>query len=66
MVSRRAYKRVKVNSLDRVSLASVAKTEKSAVLGLDIAKSEIVACMRWHSGEFERPWSIANPYVFDP
>ena len=61
MVSRRAYKRVKVNSLDRVSLASVAKTEKSAVLGLDIAKSEIVACMRWHSGEFERPWSLANP-----
>ena len=61
MVSRRAYKRVKVNSLDRVSLAAIAKTEKSAVLGLDIAKSEIVACMRWHSGEFERPWSIANP-----
>lgn len=62
MVSRRAYKRVKVNSLDRVSLASVAKSEKSAALGLDIAKSEIVACMRWHSGEFERPWSIVNPF----
>ena len=61
MVSRRAYKRVKVNSIDLVSLAAVAKAEKSAVLGLDIAKGEIVACARWHSGEFERPWSIENP-----
>ena len=61
MVSRRAYKRVKVNSIDLVSLAAVAKAEKSAVLGLDIAKGEIVACARWHSGGFERPWSIENP-----
>ena len=60
MVSRRAYKRVKVNSLDRERLSSTAKLEKSAVLGLDIAKHEIVACIRWPSGEFDRPWSIAN------
>jgi transposase len=28
---------------------------------LDIAKNEIVACLRWPQGEFERPWSIGNP-----
>lgn len=62
MRSRRAYKRVKVNDLDRKNLALVAKKEKAGVLGLDIAKEEIVACLRWDSGEFERPWSISNPF----
>ena len=61
MVSRRAYKRVKVNTLEMKDLLALADAEKSAVLGLDVAKSEIVACLRWQSGEFERPWSISNP-----
>lgn len=65
MVSRRAYKRVRVNSLDVVALVALAKAEKSAVLGLDVAKSEIVACLRWDSGSFERPWSISNPCEID-
>ena len=26
------------------------------VLGLDIAKNEIVGCVRWGTGVFERPW----------
>jgi transposase len=42
-------------------LVAVAKAESSAVLGLDVAKAEIVACVRWGSGNFERPWSVANP-----
>lgn len=61
MVSRRAYKRIKVNSVEVKDLIGVASGEQSAVLGLDVAKAEIVACMRWQSGEFERPWSISNP-----
>ena len=65
MVSRRAYKRVKVNSLDIKELVTVAKTEKSAVLGLDVAKAEIVACLRWQSEDFERPWSVSNPCGID-
>ena len=29
-------------------------------MGLDIAKNEIVACVRWGQGCFERPWKIVN------
>jgi transposase len=61
MVVRRAYKRVKVNSVERANLAAIAKVEKAVVLGLDVAKGEIVASLRWHSEVFERPWSVANP-----
>ena len=62
MVSRRAYKRVSVNALDQEVLAQIAAREMVAVLGLDIAKNEIVACLRWKSSGFERPWNIVNPY----
>jgi transposase len=65
MVVRRAYKRVKVNSLEMASLLQVAREQKSAVLGLDVAKLEIVACLRWESGLFERPWSVCNPLEVD-
>jgi transposase len=59
----RAYRRTNVKLLDREGLL-----EQSAkhgvgrnVLGLDIAKDEIVAVWRWHDGEVERPWSLKNP-----
>ncbi len=30
-------------------------------VGLDVAKREIVACLRWGEDDFERPWSVGNP-----
>lgn len=60
MVSRRAYKRVSVNALDVDTLLVLASEKRRGVLGLDIAKDEIVACLRWGTDDYERPWSISN------
>lgn len=63
MVSKRAYKRVPVKKVDFEAVFDRALQlgEAKTVVGLDIAKNEIVACMRWPNGEFERPWSVKNP-----
>ena len=63
MVSRRAYRRVSVNEIDREQLLELAKEHGNpgTVLGLDIARNEIVACLRWDQDHFERPWKIINP-----
>lgn len=64
MVVKRAYKRVSVNDIDRERLleAAIEFGGSGTVLGLDIAKQEIVACLRWGQGEFERPWKVVNPH----
>ena len=63
MVSRRAYRRVSVNEIDREQLLELAKEHGNpgTVPGLDIARNEIVACLRWDQDHFERPWKIINP-----
>ena len=63
MVNKRAYKRIRVNVIDRNQLleAALAGGNTGTVLGLDIAKKEIVGCVRWGTGVFERPWKIVNP-----
>ena len=63
MVSRRAYRRVSVNEIDREQLLELAKEHGNpgTVLGLDIARNEIVACLRWDQDHFDRPWKIINP-----
>ncbi|MEO8271087.1 MAG: transposase [Aureliella sp.] len=63
MVSKRAYKRVSVNDINRERLldSAVDLGGTGTVLGLDIAKQEIVACLRWGKGSFERPWKVVNP-----
>lgn len=63
MVGRRAYRRIGVNDIDRIQLveAAIANGKTGSVLGLDIAKNEIVACVRWGDGSFERPWKFVNP-----
>jgi transposase len=63
MVNKRAYKRIDVNDIDRDQLleAVLESGGTGTVMGLDIAKSEIVACLRWGRGSFERPWKIVNP-----
>ena len=62
MVSKRAYSRVKVKSVDVDQLIAKAKDVAQISLGLDIDKLEIVACLRWSQGQFERPWSVNNPF----
>ena len=59
----RAYRRSDVKLLDRELLVEAAAKRGSArvSLGLDIAKDEIVAVLRWSDGEVERPWSLKNP-----
>ena len=63
MVNKRAYKRVSVNDINREVLinSAVEFGDAGTVLGLDIAKQEIVACLRWGNGNFERPWKVVNP-----
>ena len=59
----RAYRRTDVKRLNLETLREQAIKLGSAgtTVGLDIGKSEIVACLRWPNAEFERPWSIRNP-----
>ncbi len=33
----------------------------SAVLGMDVSKSEVLMVIRWSDGRFERPWKMKNP-----
>ena len=62
MVGKRAYRRICVNDIDRNQLveAALAYGSTGTVMGFDIAKHEIVACVRWGQGCFERPWKIVN------
>lgn len=67
MVVKRAYKRVSVNDIDRDRLldSAIEFGGVGTVLGLDIAKQEIVCCLRWGQGQFERPWKVVNPQELD-
>jgi hypothetical protein len=63
----RAYKRIDVKRVDVEALRdrTLALGGAGTVVGLDIGKDEIVACVRWSNGEFERPWSVRNPSQID-
>ena len=34
---------------------------QTCVLGVDVAKLELMAVLRWPDGSFQRPWRIENP-----
>jgi transposase len=59
----RAYQRTDVKQVDLEVLRDRAleRGRAGVTVGLDIGKSEIVACLRWPDRAFERPWSIGNP-----
>jgi transposase len=63
MSNKRAYKRQNVNEVSLVELQNVALSRggRGTCVGLDVAKNEIVVCVRWSDGFFERPWSVKNP-----
>jgi transposase len=63
MKKKRAYKRQSVNevSLEWLRDRAVTYGDAGTTVGLDVAKDEIVACVRWANGWYERPWSVKNP-----
>jgi transposase len=54
------YSLVAVNC---VSLESVISTRKgqTCIVGVDVAKRELVACLYWPDRSFERPWRVESP-----
>ena len=63
MSKKRLYQRQSVNEVDRDWLRdrAVGHGDAGTTVGLDVAKHEIVVCVRWADGRFERPWSVKNP-----
>ena len=59
-MKREAYRAVDVKQVFVDSLVAD-KAGLAAVVGLDIAKSEFLATVRWSDGRFERPWRAKNP-----
>jgi len=52
---------VKQISLESLQEIAIQKGNTGTCVGLDVAKAEIVAVVRWADGTFERPWKIVNP-----
>jgi transposase len=59
-MKREAYRSVDVKQVWVESFVSDRPGEVATV-GLDIAKSEVMAVVRWSDGSFERPWRAKNP-----
>jgi transposase len=59
-MKREAYRAVDVKQVFVESLVAN-KAGVAAIAGLDIAKSEILATVRWSDGHFERPWRVKSP-----
>ncbi len=57
---RKAYRGIRVNDVDVVELAK-GRGDEAVISGVDIGKFEFRVVLRWASGEFERPWRVANP-----
>lgn len=59
----RAYRRISVKNIELGWLRErgVEQGGRGTSVGLDIAKDEIVAVVRWPDEGFERPWSVRNP-----
>lgn len=62
MGTKRTYKRINVKQIDLEQLRdrAIQHGNSGTSVGLDIGKGEVVVCVRWPNGEFERPWSVAN------
>jgi transposase len=59
-MKREAYRTVDVKQVFIESLVAD-KPALPAMIGIDVAKSESLAVVRWHSGDFERPWRAKTP-----
>jgi transposase len=54
------YSAVSVKSVDAAALAAE-HVAGPCVVGIDVAKDELMAVLRWPDGSFQRPWRVANP-----
>lgn len=54
------YSSVSVKSVD-VSMWVKAHAGQACVLGVDVAKFELMGVVRWPDGSFQKPWRIVNP-----
>jgi transposase len=59
-MKREAYRTVDVKQVLVESLV-MDKPAMAAVVGIDVAKKESLAVVRWQNGEFERPWRTQTP-----
>lgn len=57
---RTPYSLVGVNRVSLESIISVRAGQK-CIVGIDVAKNELAACLYWPDRTFERPWKIASP-----
>ena len=60
---KRRYRREKIKNVSIESLKKVSeiKGQDRMTVGLDVGKKEIVVCVGWSDGSFERPWVVQNP-----
>lgn len=67
MNGNKAYRRIDVKKIDvaQLRIAAVERGGAGTCVGLDVAKDEIVVCVRWSTGDFERPWKVANTTQID-
>jgi transposase len=54
------YSLVDVNRIDVEAIISVRKGQ-AVIVGVDVAKKELVACLYWPDRSFDRPWRIESP-----
>ncbi|MDB5974803.1 MAG: Transposase family protein [Nevskia sp.] len=54
------YSLVDVNSICVESIVA-ARAGQVCIVGVDVAKGELVACLYWPDRSFDRPWRIASP-----
>jgi transposase len=54
------YSLIDVNTICMQTLTS-ARCQTPVVVGVDVAKGELVACVVWPDGSFERPWRARSP-----
>lgn len=54
------YSLVSVKKIDLDSIAA-AHGGQACIVGVDVAKDELVACLYWPDRSFDRPWKIESP-----
>lgn len=59
-MKREAYRTVAVKQV-LVDSFVADRGKMSAMVGIDVAKRELIATVRWADGRFERPWKAENP-----
>lgn len=54
------YSLVDVNHISVESILSI-RAGQALIVGVDVAKKELIACLYWPDRSFDRPWRIESP-----